>query len=253
MVSLGSFVFYALLVPALGNVLTPYGNYSNRIVGGNDAAPGSAPYQVSLQNLLGHSCGGAIISDRWVLTAAHCVVDSTVSRMRVLVGTNNLKEGGQKYRVDKFLVHSGYDDPRFHNDIALIKLASQLNFDVNVNAIQCLETVLPENATLTLTGWGRTSTIGPVPTQLQTIDLQYVNYDDCRLILGPDLGVGHMCTLTKTGEGACNGDSGGPLTYQGKLAGLVNFGIPCAKGYPDAYARVAYYHDWIRTTIENNS
>ncbi|XP_055609020.1 chymotrypsin-2-like [Uranotaenia lowii] len=243
-----------LIASALGSFLQYDDKYINRVVGGQEAKPGSAPYQVSLQGLFGHSCGGAIIGDQWVLTAAHCVQGS-VSGMQVLVGTNSLKEGGRKYKPSKFIVHSRYNKPQFHNDIALIKLTDKIQFSDDIKVIGYSEKVVPVNSTLVLTGWGRTSTNGPIPTKLQTIELNYVPYEECRKLHGDseDVDIGHICTLNKVGEGACNGDSGGPLTYNGKLVGVVNFGVPCARGYPDAYARVSYYHDWIRTNIKNNS
>uniref|UniRef100_A0A4Y0BLF1 Peptidase S1 domain-containing protein n=1 Tax=Anopheles funestus TaxID=62324 RepID=A0A4Y0BLF1_ANOFN len=153
----------------------------NRVVGGTDAAPGAAPFQVSLQGLFGHSCGGSIIDRQWVLTAAHCVQLTTPKLMKVLVGTNLLNSGGQRYGVEKFFVHSRYNQPKFSNDIALVKLSSTLQFNDLVQPIAYSERELPENATLTLTGWGLLSAVGPMTNKLQTIDLKYVAYEECKL------------------------------------------------------------------------
>uniref|UniRef100_A0A182JP57 Apyrase n=1 Tax=Anopheles christyi TaxID=43041 RepID=A0A182JP57_9DIPT len=238
----------------VGHVLSDDMEANNRVVGGTDAAPGSAPYQVSLQGLFSHMCGGAIIDREWVLTAAHCVVLPTIL-MQVLVGTNDLRSGGQRYTVEKFFVHSRFNMPAFHNDIALVKLISSIQFNDPVQPIAYSERELPENATLTLTGWGLLSLIGPKTKILQTINLTYVPFEECKRLVDDDpaVDIGHICTFTKKGEGACSGYSGGPLVYGGNVVGVVNFGVPCARGVPDGYASVAYYHDWIRTTIANNS
>lgn len=92
---------------------------------------------------------------------------------------------------------------------------------------------------------------------LQTIDLYNVALDPCKMLLQPTgqaglVGDYHMCTFTKEGEGSCYGDSGGPLVLNGKLVGIVNWGVPCAQGYPDVNANVAYFADWINEQMENN-
>ncbi|XP_058121727.1 chymotrypsin-1-like [Anopheles ziemanni] len=225
-----------------------------RVVGGADAEPGAAPFQVSLQTGSGHSCGGAIVASKWVATAAHCVYGSKPSQVTVLAGTNLLDSGGQRYEVEAFFYHSRYNKPTFHNDVALVKLKKAFEFNEFVQPIEYSEHELPDDATVTLTGWGLLTAWGQQPNKLQTIDLKYVNYEECKLYNNSgDVDIGHVCTFTKLGEGTCSGDSGGPLVYKGKLVGLVNFGVPCAMGYPDAYARVSYYHDWLRTTMANNA
>uniref|UniRef100_A0A182N7P9 Peptidase S1 domain-containing protein n=1 Tax=Anopheles dirus TaxID=7168 RepID=A0A182N7P9_9DIPT len=230
-------------------------NYVNRVVGGEVAKNGSAPYQVSLQVPgWGHNCGGSLLNNRWVLTAAHCIAGYDASSFQVLVGTNSLKEGGELLKVDK-LVHHDYCYPQFNNDIGLVRLEQPVQFSELVQSIEYSEKAVPANATVRLTGWGRTSASGPIPTLLQSLNVVTLTNEDCRAkSLRPEhLDVGHVCTLTKAGEGACNGDSGGPLVYEGKLVGVVNFGVPCGLGYPDGFARVSYYHDWIRTTMANNA
>ncbi|XP_050073008.1 chymotrypsin-2-like [Anopheles maculipalpis] len=254
---LAVFVAYVFLVVSGAKLprLLLDDTYVNRVVGGEVAKNGSAPYQVSLQAAgYGHNCGGSLLNDRWVLTAAHCLVGYEPRNMDVLVGTNSLTEGGTLLKVDKFFLHN-YTSPEFNNDIALMRLEKPVQFSELVQSIAYSAKVVPVNATVRLTGWGRTSANGPVPTLLQSLNVVTLSNEDCKAksLFPEHVDVGHLYTMTKTGEGACNGDSGGPLVYAGELVGVVNFGVPCALGYPDGFARVSYYHNWIRTTMANNS
>jgi trypsin len=97
----------------------------------------------------------------------------------------------------------------YNNDIGLIRLSSKINFDNKVNVTEFSWRPLPENATLTLTGWGRLSAGGASPSKLHTIDLKYISYEECkrRHSDADSVDIGHVCTFTKRNQGACNGDS----------------------------------------------
>ncbi|CAD7081454.1 unnamed protein product [Hermetia illucens] len=222
-----------------------------RVVGGKDAPEGSAPFQISLQTSKGqHMCGGAIIGKEWIITAGHCVSGRTPESLKVLTGTQDLKGQGVYYFPKKIYVHEKYNKPAYHNDIALIRLNDSIRYNEFTQKISFSPNDSPDDAVITLTGWGRLSAGGSIPTELQAIELKRMAYVDCKRKFSddPNLGVGHLCTYNQAGQGACNGDSGGPLTHEGLLVALVNWGIPCAKGFPDVHARVSYYHDWIKTT-----
>lgn len=87
----------------------------------------------------------------------------------------------------------------YHNDIGLVQLEKEIQFDHNIKSAEFSWKQVPDNATVTLTGWGRLSAWGSSPNKLQTIDLKYVNYEDCRKHHSNDNGVdiGHLCTFNK--------------------------------------------------------
>lgn len=226
---------------------------NERIVGGEEAEVGFAPYQVSIQSIFGsHLCGGVIIDEQWILTAAHCVEDYPLDVLRVIAGTNNWHQPGVVREMVTAIPHCMNDRPIFyHNDIAVARLKEPLIFDNLTNKIELSHEVLKKGDIVTLTGWGATRLNGDPPALLRKIDLNFVPHEECRSLWDDDEGVdiGHICTLTKTGEGACNGDSGGPLVFKGKLVGLVNWGAPCARGKPDMHASTVYYYDFIQRSL----
>ncbi|CRK91346.1 CLUMA_CG005019, isoform A [Clunio marinus] len=196
-----------------------------KIVGGTEAEEGSAPYQVSLQyRNLGHNCGGAIIHERFILTAAHCLARLAPKDYKVMVGSNDVKKGSVFYHPDKFFIHSRHDKPMFSNDIGLIRLSKPINFTSEIQPITVAWEQLPENSTLRLTGWGRLSAGGKSPNRLHNIDLNYVNYTECKRLHDGSNGIdiGHVCTFNQKGQGACNGDSGSPLTYNEEVVAVIS-------------------------------
>lgn len=107
----------------------------NRVVGGKDAPDGAAPFQCSLQTNKRHFCGCSIISDKWILTAAHCLYSSSPISVKILVGTVNLKNGGKFYTAERFVLHESYNDPQYAHDIALIRVKETIAFNDKVQPV----------------------------------------------------------------------------------------------------------------------
>lgn len=138
--------------------------FGTPILGGVDAEERKYKYQVSLQEIgrkNEHFCGGSIISESWILTAAHCVdngrVQKDLKRIRIVVGITHLTEKGDKYFVKSWTIHENWDKENIANDIALLETTKKIKFSSAVGPIVLATNNPPDKTITTLTGWGLTS------------------------------------------------------------------------------------------------
>ncbi|KAJ5531578.1 trypsin-like cysteine/serine peptidase domain-containing protein [Penicillium freii] len=125
------------------------------ITGGSQAAAGEFPYQVSVQTS-SHKCGGSIIDKDHIPTAAHCVDGLFADRLRIRAGSNRHDSGGKLVKVAKVTQHSEFDAKTIKNDIAVLKLASSLDFESTISAARfpsSVDDTLQVGARCSVTGW----------------------------------------------------------------------------------------------------
>lgn len=223
---------------------------SGKIVGGVSVSIASRPFQVSLRDLSNaYFCGGAILSNRWVLSAAHCVIGKTDTSVLVVAGTSTLTSGGAFYTSSKVICHPNYAFSSFGYDIAMIKTAANIAFNANVAPANLPMAAAGGGVSAVVSGWGQTSTYGPGSTQLLAITVTTMTNADCsNYVYG--LTTDSICTLNQASKGICVGDSGSPLTANNTLVGVAALVYgSCASGYPDGYIRVYDYLSWISNNI----
>merc|ERR1712025_632062 len=235
----------------------------DRIVGGFEAEPNQWPWQVAMFVDNAWFCGGSLISENYVLTAAHCV--DGASYYDIMAGAHNVRESSEPNRVEitsfNGWYHPQWDPNTLSNDIALIELPSPITFNDYIKP-SCLPSVgdtADPNELVTATGWGKPSDnaggISPVLRMVE--DLPIITNAECNAVYGI-VQAGVVCIDTTGGKGTCNGDSGGPLNMKfdvkdgaagqkWKQIGVVSFGASagCEVGYPAGFSRTEYYRDWI--------
>lgn len=235
-------------------------NDPRRVVGGEDADIKDHPWQVAL-SINGGVCGGSIVAQNWVLTAAHCFKKSTQpGEVRVKAGATNRSIGGAWTAIERIVVHKEYNgDPYWpHNDLALVKLKTRPPGQIIPLAPPDLK--LEPCQFLEVTGWGRTTEGGSTSEKLQKAQVPYVESAICN---GPDAYKGKvlphmMCAgFRDGGVDSCQGDSGGPLVLKGKdgavLVGVVSWGEGCAQKLRyGVYTRVANFRGWITEVIASD-
>jgi len=251
----------------------------NRIVGGKNTNSSTYPWQCLLTTkfmagtrTVGYRCGGSLISDTTVLTAAHCFYGRTGEvfiGVDVKCGDTHLtkNEGTEVYAVGKeVIIHADYNSKTNQNDIALIILDQPLDFNGKHKHLEpvCLplSTHYSEESMMAdtkheecmSTGFGDLADSGPSATILQEVKLPYLPNTDCKAIWRTKVYTEVMLCAGPTtgGYDTCQGDSGGPLQCQLKngvwvIQGVTSFGGKCAaKGLTGVYTRIGAFVDWIQ-------
>ncbi|XP_068797236.1 transmembrane protease serine 11C-like [Struthio camelus] len=229
-----------------------------RIAGGQLARDGEWPWQASIQLDGIHRCGASVISNTWLLTAAHCFRGEIEPRRWTASFGTLLRSPKQKKYVRNIIIHEEYND-HLHSheyDVALVELASPIKFTSDVHSVCLPEAshVFPDNTTCFVTGWGALRNDGYSVYQLRQAEVKIISSRICnrRQVYHGMITPGMLCAGYLEGQvDACQGDSGGPLVSANSrgiwyLVGIVSWGDECAKpNKPGVYTRVTYYRDWI--------
>jgi len=229
-----------------------------KIVGGEIAIDGQFPHQVALfQHTLGTTafhCGGSILNQKWVVTAAHCTTGILLpNQISARAGEQYLDEVSgheQEHRALSIHRHPDYDSTTQQNDIALIELNGAFTWTDYVQPIALPEANSEvESGDMIVSGWGSTfEGAGVIARRLHFVHVPFVNDVDCQVnYVDNEIASSMICAGT-TGKDSCQGDSGGPLTFNSTLTGIVSWGIGCAReGYPGVYTQVSHFRDFIKS------
>ena len=256
----------------------------NRIVGGGPADVDEWPWSVALiskpvrtssfapPGSLGlHFCGGTLISQTLIVTAAHCVIDKDAEKIKVKVGEHDFQKDNETlsalYDVQKVTLHHGYVPETFENDIALLRISQKVEFNRSVKPI-CLPLEssgkskeprqLEDETTAVVIGWGTTFFGGPKSSILREVNIKLEDAERCARAYS-DFNTNEnsktilptMICAGENGKDSCQGDSGGPLNCRHKhsnkweLCGITSFGFQCSAALPGVYTKVDEYLDWI--------
>ncbi|KAH8352315.1 hypothetical protein KR084_003391, partial [Drosophila pseudotakahashii] len=221
-----------------------------RIVGGQVASIKDIPYQVSLQRSY-HFCGGSLIAQGWVLTAAHCTEGSAILISKVRIGSSRTAEGGQLVGIKRVHRHPKYNAYTIDFDFSLLELEEYSAKNVTQSFIGLPEqdADIADGTPVLVSGWGNTQSNQESSAVLRAVTVPKVSQTQCTEAYGSFGSITDrmLCAgLPEGGKDACQGDSGGPLAADDTLWGVVSWGYGCARpNYPGVYSRVSAVRDWI--------
>ncbi|XP_064618831.1 trypsin-like [Lineus longissimus] len=240
---------------------------ANRIVGGIVATAHSWPWMISLKEYGFHMCGGSLINNNYIISAAHCFegASARASNWQAVLGSHRqsrTEASQQNIGISRIIVHPKYNSFTSKHDIALLKLSRPVAFSNEIQPV-CLpdandasvEWKTGLDLKCTATGWGNTKGTGS-NDPLRQVTVPMIARQTCAesAYYGSQFdyrGKSMVCAGYRDGgKDSCQGDSGGPLVCKKnnvwKLAGVTSWGYGCAMRYkPGVYANVAKYIDWI--------
>nr|XP_014707623.2 serine protease 55-like isoform X1 [Equus asinus] len=235
----------------------------SRIIEGTEAQVGEFPWLVSIQARNTHFCGGTIINEWWILTAAHCLSSEELipTDLSIVLGTNSLNSQSLEMKaVTSIILHKNFTRINMDNDIALLLLDSPITFSELKEPI-----CMPTSSNLSswrecwVAGWGQTQSDdkNTMTTDLMKVPMIIVHWEECVKEF-PKLTRNMLCAGYKTENyDACQGDSGGPLVctkgsgrtwYQ---VGIISWGRSCGrKNIPGIYTLLENYNFWVKKVTE---
>ncbi|CAO1431447.1 unnamed protein product [Diamesa serratosioi] len=244
------------------------------IVGGQKTKLGEYPHMAAiawrdLDGDLLFNCGGSLISERYVLTAAHCGIYLGKPPVLVRLGDQNLKtrdDGANEkdFSIAQFIKHESYTSKSRYYDIAVIKLTRDVTFSKYIRPACLWQSPNVNQTKAVATGWGYTEPYGGVSDELMKVSLEIINNVKCDEITPRDKllnGIidSQICAgALEGGRDTCNGDSGAPLQVVTPgnecvfhVIGLTSFGsVYCGlKNSAGVYTRISSYIDWIERKV----
>ncbi|KAK9881144.1 hypothetical protein WA026_014495 [Henosepilachna vigintioctopunctata] len=247
-----------------------------KIIGGKDASVKDFPYMVSLQDTFQHICGGTIVSELFILTAAHCVTSKQriwkivdPIDLNVVAGQTILDLGDCQLRdVKQLYVHPNYSSVTVKNDVALVLIFEPFKWTTYVNIVKLYtgeQTSFEDYKYCTACGWGVVNEQHPDTGQadlpdmnvLQRVDLPPSSEKACRIYFDKNHNQStfdetKLCIIQTGGKDTCFGDSGGPLICGGIQYGITSFGIGCAMPHMfGIYVNISAVRDWIFSTMRH--
>ncbi|CAG7827282.1 unnamed protein product [Allacma fusca] len=244
-----------------------------RIINGVDTEVYQYPWMVGLVTKGQDTpfCGGSLINNKYVLTAAHCVEAPTkAANIHLILNEYDTSMRDETNTIvlnaKRIIVHPGYTYYK-SNDVALIEIDGELKLGVENDAAKIWNVCLPSDKlpstdyagkTVIATGWGKTANKGPLASKLQQVNLGVISNDDCdphHAVITKEM----LCAVAKDKD-TCQGDSGGPLMYvAGKdntfytQVGITSSGSSkgCAKNVPGIYTRITEVLGWIKENSAN--
>ncbi|TWW72489.1 complement factor D [Takifugu flavidus] len=242
-------------------------SHSEGIIGGREATAHSRPYMASIQvpegESMKHECGGFVVADQWVMTAVHCLPTGPNGR-KVVLGVHSLSQAEdtkQTFDILELHNHPDYNTLNYDNDIALIKLDRPFNASHAVQSVEYLReggTNPGTNAAVETAGWGSVDNLGIRPDKLKEVVLEVVSSARCKRsdYFGKKFTNNMLCAhkicedpcdKPFRKEDSCDGDSGGPLLYNGVAVGITsNGGKKCGQlKKPGVYTIISHYTAWV--------